>query len=63
MDLTIQLKTVDTTPQFYQCYQTHSEQSGDWKPTDVNKFVCGANLIQDVNKCLSGQVGASAQVY
>lgn len=35
----------------------------DWKSTDVNKLVCGANLIHAVNKCLSGHIGASAQGY
>lgn len=33
-----------------------------WNPTDVNKFAHGANFIQDVNKSLGSQVGATTQV-
>lgn len=61
MDPSVQLKTVDA-PQFYHRYQTSSEQSIDWTPTDVNKFAHGANVFQDVNKSLGSQVGATTQV-
>lgn len=45
MDPSVQFKTV-AVPQFYHCYQTSTEQSIDWTPTDVNKFTHGANLFR-----------------
>lgn len=61
MDPSVQLKTVDG-PQFSHCYQTSSEQSIDWTPTDVNRFAYGANFFQDVNKSLGSRAGPTTQV-